>query len=97
MFNKADLGHDGQAGGDGKVTFDEIVANVDGVDGSDADQALFNVVDADNDGFVTLDEFKQFAQYYLIQQMGANSGSQEQVSAAHIAEAIRSRILSGRR
>jgi len=35
--------------GDGKVTFDEVVANVDGVDGSHADQLLFDVVDA-NDG-----------------------------------------------
>ena len=95
MFNKADLGGvDGQSASDGLVTFDEIVSNVDGVDGSDADQALFNAVDADGDGQVTYQEFATFVQFYLMTQMHTAGGGN--VTPAQIAESVRQLILSGR-
>ena len=54
MFALADQGGvDGTSAGDGSVTLDEIVANIDGVDGSHADHLLFDTVDAD-DGTISL-------------------------------------------
>lgn len=96
MFNKADLGGvNGEHEGDGKVTLTEIVSNVEGVDGSDADQALFNAVDSNGDGYVTYNEFATFVQIYLMRQMNASNGSNGNVTPEQIAEDVRTLILSG--
>ena len=93
MFNKADLGGvDDACEGDGKVTLNEIISNVEGVD-DDADQALFNAVDANGDGYVTYNEFATFVQLYLMQQMNASNGSNGS-ALAQIADSIRTLILS---
>lgn len=70
-----------------------MVANIDGVDGNHADNLLFDVVDADDDGYVTLSEFKQFVQYYLEQQMAGSDGTGS-VDPAAIAQAIQDMIIS---
>eukprot|EP01084_Bolivina_argentea_P165994 288296_1 len=94
MFNKADMGGVGETEeGDGKVTFDEVANNIDGVDGSHADHVLFDVVDNDDDGYVTFQEFKQFVQYFLMQQLssGNTSGTPDPAS---IAQAIQNMIIA---
>ena len=94
MFGRADQGGvDGESVGDGMVSLDEVVANIDGVDGNHADHLLFDVVDADDDGYVNYPEFKQFVEYYLEQQMAGSDGTGS-VDPAAIAQQIQDMIIN---
>ena len=94
MFNKADQGHETDCAGNGVVTFDEIVENVDGVDGSHIDHIIFSAVDGNDDGKVTYDEFKQFVQTLLKYQLG-DDATTDTHSPEAIANAIQMLLLSG--
>ena len=94
MFNKADQGIHNDCAGNGQVTFEEIVANVDGVDGSHIDRVLFDYVDTDEDGIVTWDEFKLFCKALLTAQLGADADA-SQYSPESVANAIKMLLLSG--
>ena len=98
MWSAADAGHATNEGENGEVTLAEIVANIDGVDGSAADQSLFAAVDHNGDGRVSKAEFETFIQYHLINEMTHifdNDGNAAEVSPAEVAESIRELILRG--
>ena len=94
LFNEMDQGHHEDCAGNGQVTFDEIIANVDGIDGSHIDKIIFDYVDANEDGLITWEEYKQFCKALLTAQLGAEADGSDYDPQA-VANAIKLLLLSG--